>query len=123
MLYIRNNGDGKAGLTTDQYLAFVKQCELYISQLKANSNLLAAQPLGRAGVVIAKNKEEWTETTIDAGNEIQVGYYHISAQNIEEAIAIAKCNAEFEYVPLASIEVRPKKMKEEQTGFIYPTAK
>ena len=48
---------------------------------------------------------------------------HISAENVEEAIAIAKRNPEFEYVPMASIEVRPVKMKEEQTGFIYPTAK
>lgn len=103
MLYIRNNGDGKAGLTADQHLAFVKQCEAYISQLKANGNLLAAQPLSRAGIVIAKNKEGWTETPIDATKEIQIGYYHISAENVEEAIAIAKRNPEFEYVPMASI--------------------
>jgi len=33
---------------------------------------------------------------------------------------IAKRNLEFVFVPGASIEVRPMKMKEEQAGFIYP---
>ncbi|MEP6597612.1 MAG: hypothetical protein ABJA71_16780 [Ginsengibacter sp.] len=41
--------------------------------------------------------------------EVQVGYYHINANDIEEAIAIAKDNPEFEFVPSASIEVRPNK--------------
>ena len=40
--------------------------------------------------------------------------------DINEAIAMAKENPEFEYVPSATIEVRPIKMKEEQTNFVYP---
>ena len=39
---------------------------------------------------------------------------------MNEAIAIAKENPEFEYVPTATIEVRPIKMKEEATKFVYP---
>jgi len=39
---------------------------------------------------------------------------------MDDAIAIAKENPEFEYVPSASIEVRPVKMKEEKTSFVYP---
>ena len=33
MLYIRNEGDAKAALTQGEYLAFIKQCEVYIGQL------------------------------------------------------------------------------------------
>jgi len=40
---------------------------------------------------------------------------------MNEAIEIAKENPEFEYVPSASIEVRPIKMKEEQANFVYPS--
>jgi hypothetical protein len=39
---------------------------------------------------------------------------------LDDAIAIAKDNPEFEYVSSATIEVRPIKMKEQETGFVYP---
>jgi len=120
MLYIRNAGDAKKALSPDQHLAFVKQCEVYIGQLKARSQLIAAQPIVREGCVISKNGNEWTKRAIDPGKEVQVGYYHIIANDIDEAIAIAKDNPEFAYVPSATIEVRPIKMKEEQTNFVYP---
>jgi hypothetical protein len=45
------------------------------------------------------------------------------ANDIQEAIKIAKDNPEFEYVPSATIEVRPIKTKEVETGFVYPTNK
>jgi hypothetical protein len=120
MLYIRNAGDAKAALSADEHLAFIKKCEVYIGKLKSGGNLIAAQPIIREGVVISKNKNEWTSKAIDPSKEVQVGYYHIQANNMDEAIAIAKDNPEFEYVPSATIEVRPIKMKEEKTNFIYP---
>jgi len=52
-----------------------------------------------------------------------VAYFHILATNIDEAIQIAKDNPEFAYIPSATIEVRPIKTKEIETGFIYPTKK
>ena len=123
MLYIRNAGDAKSALSPDQHTAFIKQCETYIGQLKTNGHLIAAQPIVRQGVVIAKTANVWTEIPIDPSKEVQVGYYHIMATDIEEAIAIAKDNPEFAFVPSATIEVRPVKVKEEQTNFIYPNSK
>jgi len=49
-----------------------------------------------------------------------VGYYHIKANDLDQAIAIAKGNPEFEYTHTARIEVRPIKMKEETTEYLYP---
>jgi hypothetical protein len=120
MLYIRNEGDAKAALTADKHFAFVKKCEVYIGKLKTEKKLIAAQPIVREGFVITKDKSGWSKTAVDASKEVQVGYYHIRANDIEEAIAIAKDNPEFEFVPSASIEVRPIKTKEEKTNFIYP---
>jgi hypothetical protein len=37
------------------------------------------------------------------------------------AAPIARENPEFDYVPSASIEIRPIKVKEEKTNFIYHT--
>jgi hypothetical protein len=122
MLYIRNAGDAKAALTADEHLAFIKKCEVYIGRLKAENKLIAAQPIVREGFIISKNAAGWTNTKVDPTKEVQVGYYHIRANDIEEAIAMAKDNPEFEFVPSASIEVRPIKMKEEQTNFVYPNS-
>ncbi|AFD05875.1 YciI family protein [Solitalea canadensis] len=120
MFYIRNSGDAKAALSDDEHLKFIKQCEVYIGQLKSEGKLVAAQPIIREGVVIRKVNNEWTEESIDPTKEVQVGYYHIIADSMSEAVEIAKRNPEFEYVSSASIEIRPVKTKEEQTDFEYP---
>jgi hypothetical protein len=120
MFYIRNAGDAKAALSPQQHLAFVKSCEVYIGQLKAQGKLLAAQPLARAGIKISRQGADWSLTDLDPAGEVQVGYYHILAENKEDAIAIAKQNPEFAYVPSASIVIHPVKTKETETGFEYP---
>ena len=120
MFLIRNEGDAKAALSPDAHLEFVKQCEVYIAKLKAQNKLIAAQPLIREGVIISGSGNAWKETPCDPNNKIQVGYYHILANDMNEAIALAKDNPEFVYVPTATIEVRPIKTKEETTKFVYP---
>jgi hypothetical protein len=120
MFLIRNGNDAKLSLTKEEHLAFIKKCEVYIGKLKAEEKLVAAQPLAREGIVLSKNGNEWTEKAIAVNGEVQVGYYHILAKDIYEAISMAKDNPEFEYVPSATIEVRPIKMKEEATSFVYP---
>jgi len=120
MFYIRNAKDAKKSLSEDHHLAFIKKCEVYIDKLKSENKLIAAQPLIREGLVIKKMDKGWNEKNITGDSEVQVGYYHILAKDIDEAISIAKNNPEFEYVPSASIEVRPIKTKEVETGFVYP---
>lgn len=123
MLYIRNEKDAKSFLTADQHLAFVKKCEVYIERLKREGKLIAAQPVVREGVVIEKDKKKWSMRDISDDREVQVGYYHILAGDFNEAVEIAKENPEFEYVPSATIEVRPVKTSEKETGFVYPGKK
>ncbi|MFI5221092.1 MAG: YciI family protein [Bacteroidia bacterium] len=121
MFYIRNEKDAKKSLTPDEHLLFIKKCEVYIGRLKSQNKLIAAQPLIREGIVISKSNKEWTQKDISGDVEVQVGYYHIRANDMEDAVKIAKENPEFEYVPSASIEVRPVKTNETETGFVYPT--
>ena len=120
MFYIRNAGDAKAALSEATHLEFVKKCEVYIGKLKAQGKLIAAQPILREGTVLTKKEEKWISIPIDASKEVQVGYYHIRANDMEDALSIARENPEFQYVPSASIEVRPIKTKEEKTDFVYP---
>lgn len=120
MLYIRNSGDAKTALSPDEHLSFIKKCEVYIGKLKAEGKLIAAQPIIREGFIVSKSEEGWITKPVDPDKEVQVGYYHIRANDINEAMEIAKDNPEFEFVPSATIEVRPIKMKEAQTNFVYP---
>ena len=120
MFLIRNQGDAKKSLSAEEHDAFIKKCEVYIGKLKSQNKLIAAQPLTREGTVVTKTNNGWIEETIPSDAVVQVGYYHIRANDLVEAIAIAKDNPEFEYVPSATIEVRPIKTKENTTGFVYP---
>jgi len=123
MLLVRNEGERLAALSPEQRLAFVKKCEVYIGNLKKEGKLIAAQPLMREGRVITGTPSSWKEEPVQAKKEIQVGYYHILANDIDEAMAIAKGNPEFEYTSTAKVEVRPIKTEEEKTGFVYPKNK
>jgi hypothetical protein len=120
MFYIRNEKDAKETLTENQHITFIRGCEVYIEKLKRENKLIAAQPLVREGLIIKKENNGWAEKNISGDLTIQVGYYHILAEDFEEAVRIAKENPEFAFVPSASIEVRPVKTKETETGFIYP---
>ena len=70
--------------------------------------------------MIFRKGGSWKEEPFNETKEVIVGYYHILADDLDEAIAIAKRNPEFEYATTARIEVRPIKMKEDATSYIYP---
>lgn len=120
MLLIRNQIGHQAAWPPDQHKEFLKKCEAYIGNLKKEGKLISAQPLVREGKIIAGTKGGWKELPFDETREVQVGYYHILAKDMEEAVSIAKDNPEFEYGTTARVEVRPIKTKEETTNFIYP---
>jgi hypothetical protein len=124
MLLIRNEMDHQATWSPEQHHQFLKKCEDYIGSLTQEGKLKSAQPLIREGLMISGSKGKWKTRPFNETKEVIVGYYHMLAENIEEAMAIAKRNPEFEYGTTARIEIRPIKRKEESTGFVYPkTAK
>ncbi len=92
----------------------------YIDALRKQGKLKSAQPLVREGTMVSGSKGSWVAGPFHESREIIVGYYHILADDMDDAIAIAKGNPEFEYGTTARVEVRPIKMKEESTQFVYP---
>ena len=121
MLLIRNAIDHQAAWSADQHDQFLKKCEAYIGNLKREGKLISAQPLVREGKIVSGGKGAWKEAPFNESNEVQVGYYHIRARDMDDAVAIAKGNPEFEYGSTARIEIRPLKTKEESTDFVYPS--
>ena len=122
MLLISNEIDNQATWSQEKLDQFIKKCEGYISDLKKAGKLMSAQPMVREGTVISGSKGAFKEGPFNESKEVIVGYYHVLAEDINEAIAIAKGNPEFEFGTTARIEVRPIKMKEATTRFVYPTA-
>ena len=120
MLLIRNELDHQASWSPEQHQQFLRKCVDYIDGLTKQGKLISAQPLVREGKMISGSKGAWKDGPFNESREVIVGYYHILAQDLGDAVAIAKGNPEFEYGKTARVEVRPIKMKEESTRFVYP---
>jgi hypothetical protein len=120
MLLIRNQADHQTSWKPERHLEFVKKCEVYIGELKQAGQLIAAQPLVKEGKLVTGATGTWSESPLARTGKIQVGYYHVRASDMDEAVAIAKRNPEFEYSSTAEVEVRMIKTKEAETGFVYP---
>src|SRR5438552_1501818 len=124
MLIIRNLADNFSKLSPEKQKEFLDACRDYIDELKGEGQLIGAQPLDRQGKMISGSTDtSWKESGFSETAEVIVGYYHILANDLDEAIAVAKQNPEFAFSKTARIEVRPVKMKEESTGFEYPKEK
>lgn len=120
MLLIRNEKDHQSAWSEEKHRQFLKACEVYIEDLKKKGNLKSAQPLVREGKMVSGSKDAWKDGPFNETKEVIVGYYHVLADSIDDATAIARRNPEFEFSNTARIEVRPIKMKEESTGYAYP---
>lgn len=120
MLRILNQIDHQADWPPERHIEFVKKCEKYIDGLQKGGHLVAAQPLTKSGKILSGSAGDWKEEELGKTGEVQVGYYHIKAKDMREAIELAKGNPEFEYSATARVEVRPI-TEEEDTGFVYPT--
>src|SRR6476469_828976 len=121
MFFIRKQSDSQITLPPDKHQQFLKGCEAYIGKLKKEGKLISEQPIERDGDIISCSNNVWNDVPFNETKEVIGGYYHILAEDLSEAIAIAKANPEFEFNPDTRIEIRPVKMKEETTGFVYPT--
>ena len=121
MFRVLNQIDHQKDWSSDRHAEFVRQCEAYIGMLKKDGHLIAAQPLRKSGILLSGTPAQWKEEQLAHRGEVQVGYYHIRASDIQQATELAKGNPEFAYSTSARIEIRPITEEEESTGFIYPS--
>ncbi len=108
MLFIKTKGDHLEGLSPEEQQAHIQKIGNYIGGLMQSGKLKSAQPLDMAGAVVYGNKGTFKDGPFNESKEVIVGYFHISAENLDEAIEIAKANPIFESEE-ASIEIRPIK--------------
>jgi hypothetical protein len=120
MLLIRNQINHQESWLPEKHASFLKQCESYINALTKEGRLKSAQPLIRSGAMVTKSEGSWNSGAFNDTSEVIVGYYHVLAKDLDDAIAIAQRNPEFTHSTTARIEVRPIKTREESTGYVYP---
>jgi hypothetical protein len=120
MLLVRNHADHQSAWPAEKTGEFLRACERHIETLKSAGKLKSAQPLVREGKMISATDGAWKESSYQEGQEVIVGYYHILANDIDDAVAIPRNNPEFAFSGSASLEVRPIKTKESETDFEYP---
>ncbi|WP_074407628.1 MULTISPECIES: YciI family protein [Aquimarina] len=111
MIFIKTKGDHLEGLSPEQQQAHVQKIGLYIGGLMEAGKLKGAQPLEMKGAIIHGNKGVFKDGPFNESKEVIVGYFHIVAKNLEEAIEIAKANPMFEDAE-GTIEVRAIKQME-----------
>lgn len=112
MLLIRTQGDHLENLSPEQQQQHVQKVQGYIGKLMNEGKLKGAQPLTMEGKIISGSKGALKDGPFNETKEVIAGYFLIAANDLNEAIEIAKANPVFEDGTDARIEVRPIKIME-----------
>jgi len=106
MLFIKTEGDHVAKLSPDQQQQHIEKVGAYLQDLMEKGKLKGAQPLEIGGAVVSGRTGAFHDGPFNEAKEVIVGYFHIVAEDIDEAIAIAKDNPTFDEGE-AIMEIRP----------------
>jgi hypothetical protein len=112
LLIIRTEGNPWELLSPEQQQKHVEKAAAYIGRLVQEERLKGAQPLELEGRIISNIKGAWKDGPFNETKEVIAGYFLVQAEDMEEAISIAKANPIFEDQLKARIEVRPVKTVE-----------
>jgi hypothetical protein len=112
LLLIRKEKDAEDVVTEE----FLKANENFIKELNSDGKLISAQPIEEEDNIVISKSNSWKITPV---KDVIRGYYHLRVKDLEEAMQIAKANPEFDYHPNSRIEIRPIRLTDERTGFIY----
>ena len=94
--FIRNLGDPVANFSEERQQAHIQKVVAFIQEMTGEGKMKAAQPLKNKGTFISFKDGKFEESEINVTEEIISGYYHILAENLDEAIEIAKSDPRFE---------------------------
>jgi hypothetical protein len=106
LLLIRTEGNVWTDLSPEQLQQHMKNGGAYISNLFKEGKLKSAQPLARGSRIVTSENDLLKDGPFNETKEVIAGYFHIIAEDIDEAVAIAKANPIFKDIP-TKIEVHP----------------
>ncbi|HWY77964.1 MAG TPA: YciI family protein [Verrucomicrobiae bacterium] len=105
LLLIRND-EWYNSMTADELRKISEQAKSWFERLAAQGKVTPGQGLVRGGAVVGKNGRTLTDGPFAEAKEVIGGYMILQADNLEEAISIAKTNPILAHGS-TTIEVRP----------------
>ena len=111
LLLIRSEESPKADLSPEQLQQHIEKVGSYIKRLTEDGKMKSAQPLEMDGKILSYKNGKVVDGPYNETKEIISGYYHLLAENLEEAIEIAKEDPRFDE-GIWRVEVRPIKKVE-----------
>ena len=106
MLFIRNEGNPVADLSPEQQQGHVQKVSRFIKQMVKDGKMKAAQPLQMEGRMLSFEHGKFIDGPFNETKEVISGYYSILANDLAEALEIAKSDPRFEDGKWR-IEIRP----------------
>ena len=96
MLFIKATGNPIGNLPKEKQEAHIQKVGGFIHGIVGQGKMKNAQPLIPSGVTISNESGDFTNQAINEKEEMIVGFYHIEAEDMAEAIKIAQSDPRFE---------------------------
>jgi hypothetical protein len=106
LLLIRTEGSVWSDLSPEHLQKHIQKGTAYISNLMKEGKLKSAQPLDKGSRIVTENHGVIKDGPFNESKEVIAGYFHIVANDIDEAVEIAKANPIFQDIS-TKIEVHP----------------
>lgn len=106
MLFIRSEEKPKSDFSPEQMQQHIEKIGGYIRKLTEEGRMKSAQPLEMDGRILSYKDGKIIDGPYNETKEVISGYYHLLAEDLDEAIEIAKKDPRFEE-GIWRVEVRP----------------
>lgn len=106
MLLIRSEEEPKASFSPEQMQNHIEKVGGFIKRLTDEGRMKSAQPLEMEGKILSYRNGQIIDGPFNETKEVISGYYHLMANDLKEAIEIAKGDPRFEE-GIWRMEVRP----------------
>jgi hypothetical protein len=111
MIFIHTQVDHMESLNPQEQQSHMQRIGAYIGELMESGKFKGAQPLERSGALIESDGSSFKDAPFVESKELIVGYFHIEASSLDEAISIAKKNPVLTETN-CTVSVRPIKKME-----------
>lgn len=108
LLLIRTEGDVWTSLSPKQLQEHIEHGTAYIGNLMKEGKLKSAAPLDKGSRIVTSTDGVMKDGPFNETKEVIAGYFHIVANDFQEAVDIAKANPIFKDIP-TKIEVHMMK--------------
>lgn len=106
LLILKTEGSVWTDLSPEELQRHMEHGTAYIGNLMKEGKLKSASPVDKGSRIITESNGTMKDGPFNESKEVVAGYFLIAAEDIDEAVEIAKANPIFKDIP-TKIEVYP----------------